>query len=101
MAIMVVALSEAKAQQVEEKESSWDRFKQKVFQIWMVIYEHLSLEYHIEYWLPGLHHRRKRSKEARQELLFRRQERKNALDMRRRVAMGRTALYEEGEVFVN
>lgn len=95
---MVVALSEAKAQVALSGESRWDKFKEKLSDVIDIVWDHLSLDYHIEYWLQGLHHRRKQSKEARAELLYKRRERKNALDMRRRIAMGRTALYEEGEV---
>mmetsp|Transcript_8848 Transcript_8848/g.21540 ORF Transcript_8848/g.21540 Transcript_8848/m.21540 type:complete len:737 (-) Transcript_8848:294-2504(-) len=97
MAIMVVALSEAKSQAVQDEDDAWSKFKQKLANVTAVVKEHLSLDEHIEYWLPGLHHRRRLAKQARLDLLRRRQERKNALDMRKRIALGRSALYDEGE----
>ncbi|CAD7922976.1 unnamed protein product [Amoebophrya sp. A120] len=97
MAIMVVALSEAKSQAVQDDDDAWTKFKQKVANVSSVLKEHLSLDEHIEYWLPGLHHRRRLATQSRNELLRRRQERKNALDMRKRIALGRSANYDDGE----
>ncbi|CAD7937629.1 unnamed protein product [Amoebophrya sp. A25] len=97
MAIMVVALSEAKSQAVQDEDDAWTKFKSKSANLAQVMKEHLSLDEHIEYWLPGLHHRRRMAKQAKADLLRRRQERKNALDMRKRIALGRAAMYDDGE----
>lgn len=98
IAIMVVALSSAKAQDLgEEDDSAWAKFKSGVSGLKNTASDQLQLESYIQLYLPGLHQRRKNARDAHQELLIRRQQRKHILDMRKKIALGKTAKYDDGE----
>lgn len=87
MAVMVVALSGAKAQQMDSMENAgaWGR-RVKAWKL--SIARALELNQKMEKYTPGLFARTQMRKAEHDEILRRRQERKDTLEMRRRMALG-------------